>query len=183
MPASPVILETGRLILRPVEAADIPALVDLWSDPQVTEHMGGPRQREKLARIFAETAQDPLAERYDMYPVVEKSSGKVVGHCGLLDKEVDGKTEIELVYVLARDAWGLGYATEIARAIIEHAFWKMGVERLIALIEPRNTASERVARKIGMRLEKEVLRPGGSLRRVYVVERSETLQNRDAGDV
>jgi RimJ/RimL family protein N-acetyltransferase len=111
MPAQPFLLETEHLIWRPVEAADLSALVDLWSDPQVTEHMGGPRDREKLAQNL----------------------------------------------------------TEIARAIRDHAFKAMGVERLIALIEPGNQASEKVARKVGMRLEKEVVRPGGSLRHVYAI--------------
>ena len=166
----PIILETERLRLRPVEFADVPILADLWSDPDVTRHIGGPRDRGKLVEIFEQTARDPLAEKYDMYPVEEKATRTVVGHCGLIDKEVEGKTEIELVYVLARPAWGRGYATEIAAAIKGHAFEKMGVRRLIALIEPGHEASEQVAVKVGMHLENEVVRPGGALRRVYVAE-------------
>jgi ribosomal-protein-alanine N-acetyltransferase len=170
---SPIILETERLILRFQRASDVPALVDLWSDPQVTRHLGGPRDRAWLRSELEEVAQDPYAERYDLWPVVEKETGRVVGHCGLLDKEVEEKAEIELIYILAASAWGKGYATEIGRALKRYAFEHMGIERLIALIKPENGASERVALKVGMRLEKEVVRPGGAVRKVYAVERGD----------
>jgi len=168
-----IILETKRLILRYQQASDVVFLVDLWADPEVTRYMGGPRDRDWLQSGFEETAQDPYAERYDLWPVIEKETGQVVGHCGLLDKEVEGRTEIELIYVLASSAWGKGYATEMGQALKRYAFEEMGIGRLIALIEPENTASERVAVKIGMRVEKEVIRPGGEVRKVYAVERGD----------
>ena len=163
-----VILETEGLILRTHRAADVDALVELWSDPEVTRHLGGPRDRDWLRSVFEETARDPYAERYDLWPLIEKGSGQLVGHCGLLEKEVDGRPEIELTYVLARPAWGKGYATEIGRALVRYAFEGRGVARLIALIEPGNAASERVARKLGMRLEREIVRPGGEVRKLYI---------------
>jgi len=171
--SSLIILETKRLILRYQQASDVVFLVDLWADPQVTRYMGGPRDRDWLQSEFEETAQDPYAERYDLWPVIEKETGQVVGNCGLLDKEVEGRTEIELIYVLASSAWGKGYATEMGQALKRYAFEELGIGRLIALIEPENTSSERVAVKIGMRVEKEVIRPGGEVRKVYAVERGD----------
>jgi len=94
----------------------------------------------------------------------------VVGDCGLLDKKVDGRAEIELVYVFSRSVWGKGYATEMVGALKEYAFQKMGLRRPIALIELENEGSERVAFKVGMHLEKEVIRPSGEVRRVYAIE-------------
>jgi ribosomal-protein-alanine N-acetyltransferase len=167
---SAIILETERLILRRQQPSDVTPLVDLWADPDVTRYMGGPRDRDWLRPEFEKTAEEPFAERYDLWPVVEKETGRVVGHCGLLEKDVGGNAEIELTYVFARSAWGKGYATEIARALKDYAFDELGIERLIALIEPENVASERVAQKVGMRFDREVLRPGGALRKVYVVE-------------
>lgn len=164
------ILETERLVLRYQLASDVPFLTDLWADPIVTRYMGGPRDRDWLRSLFEETAKNPKAERYDLWPVVEKDTGRVVGHCGLLDKEVEDRAEIELSYVFSPAVWGKGYATEIAAAIKQWAMEKIGLKRLIALIEPENAASERVAIKIGMHLEKETIRPGGARRRVYVVE-------------
>jgi RimJ/RimL family protein N-acetyltransferase len=130
--------------------------------------LGGPRDRDWLRGEFEETARAPFWERYDLWPLVEKETGEVVGHCGLLEKDVGGKSEIELTYVFARSAWGKGYATEIGRALKDYAFGELELERLIALIEPGNVASERVAQKIGMRFDREVIRPGGALRKVYV---------------
>jgi ribosomal-protein-alanine N-acetyltransferase len=167
---SPIILETERLILRVQQASDVPALVDLWADPLVTRHLGGPRDRAWLRTEFEATARAPYAEQYDLWPVIEKSSGHLVGHCGLLEKEVEGRREIELIYVLAPSAWGKGYATEMGEGLKRYAFEEMGIGRLIALIEPENGASERVAVKLGMQLEKEVVRPGGALRKVCAVE-------------
>lgn len=110
-----------------------------------------------------------MSEADDLWPVVEKATGKVIGHCGLLQKEVDGQQEVELVYVFARASWGRGYATEAAMALRDHAFGQLGLQRLISLIEPENAVSERVAIKVGMRLEKEVVRPGGRTMRVYAI--------------
>ncbi|MCI0875323.1 MAG: GNAT family N-acetyltransferase [Chloroflexi bacterium] len=168
--SSLTILETDRMILRFQQASDVEFLVDLWSNPEVTRYMGGSRDQDTLRSGFEETAKDPYAERFVLWPLIDKDSGKPVGHCGLLDKQVEGKTEIELVYVLAPTAWGRGYATEIGIALKRYAFGEMSIRRLIALTEPRNTASEKVAVKIGMRLEKEVTRPGGGIRKMYVIE-------------
>lgn len=164
-------LETERLLLRPFEARDIDALVGLWTDPEVTRFMGGPRDPAELKALFEEDAGDPSSDRYDLWPVEERATGEVVGHCGLLDKEVEGREEIELSYVFAKTAWGRGYATETGVALRDHAFEKMGLSRLISLIEPGNVASERVARKVGMRLEREVVRPSGAVRRIYAMTR------------
>ena len=164
------ILETERLCLRRVQTSDVSALVDLWCDPDVTKYLGGPRDRAKFRIFFEEDAKNPFAEQYDLWPVEEKQSNEVVGYCGLLDKEVEEKDEIEIIYIFKPSAWGKGYATEIGQAISRYAFEEMKLERLIALIEPENEGSERVALKIGMKFEKEVIRPGGAKRKVYVIE-------------
>jgi RimJ/RimL family protein N-acetyltransferase len=164
-----VILETERLQLRYMKQEDIPFLVTLWTDPEVTRFMGGPREVGSLREDLVKTADNPLTQSFDLWPVEEKCSGELVGHCGVIDKEVDNLTEYELVYVLAKKAWGKGYATEIGRALLTFAYHYRHVNRLIALVDPGNVASEKVALKLGMQLEKEVTRPGGSIRRVYAV--------------
>jgi len=163
------ILETERLVLRRQRDDDVTFLVDLWTDPEVTRHLGGPRERDRLRTSLEETAADPGAERFDLWPVADKAAGHLIGHCGLLDKEVEGQTEIELVFVLAVSAWGRGYATEIGRALCRYAFEILGITRLIALIELGNDASERTAASIGMRFEREVTRSGGALRKLYAI--------------
>jgi RimJ/RimL family protein N-acetyltransferase len=86
--------------------------------------------------------------------------------------DVAGRQEVEIGYRLARSAWRQGYATEAARAVRDYAFFTLGIRRLIALIDPENLASVRVAEKIGMRYEKEVMLEGYEHPdHVYVVRR------------
>jgi RimJ/RimL family protein N-acetyltransferase len=124
-----------------------------------------------MMRDIAENLGNPFAEKYDLWPVIEKETNQPVGHCGLLEKEVEGEPEVEVVYVIDSPHWGKGYATEISKALIEYAFGTRGLRRIIALIKPGNKGSESVATKIGMHLEKEVVRPNDIRMLLYVIER------------
>jgi RimJ/RimL family protein N-acetyltransferase len=165
------LLETARLRLRTLRPSDVDFLVGLWTDPEVTRYMGGPRDRTELERSLAEDALAPEARRFDLWPVEERASGRLVGHCGLLDKEAGGRPEIELSYVIAASDRGRGYASEIAAGLRDLAFRPLGLGRLVALIHPQNIASERVAQRVGLRLEREIVRPGGHRRKLYALER------------
>ncbi len=161
-------IETKRLMLRPMQAEDIPALVAMWMNADATRYMGGSRERDFLEKTFAEDLTAPALD-YDLWPVFEQESSAFVGHCGLLDKEVDSVTEIELTYVIAPESWGRGYATEIAQALAAYAAESLGLSRLIALIDPANTASAAVAQKVGMTHERDVVRPGGKQMQLYAM--------------
>jgi len=165
-----IIIETQRLLLRRLQSSDISALTDLWCDPVVTRYIGGPRNRAEIKALLEEEAKDPFSEKFSLWPVEGKQTRNVIGDCGLIEKEVEGKEEIELVYVFIQSVWRKGYATEIADALKKYAFKSLGLRRLITLIDPGNVGSEKVAVKIGMHLEKEVVRPNGKSRRVYVAE-------------
>ena len=160
---SGAIVETERLLVRAIEPADIEPLAAIWCDPQATRYMGGPRQFHAVCRALREDLPPPVPSRFNLWPTIEKATGRVIGDCGLLEKEVAGRTEIELVYVLAPAAWGRGLATEAGRAIRDHATAALQCRRLIALIHPENAASERVAVKLGFRCEGTVERPQGVL--------------------
>ncbi|MCC6156288.1 MAG: GNAT family N-acetyltransferase [Candidatus Hydrogenedentes bacterium] len=162
-----MLLETRQLQIRFLCEEDVPALVALWTDPDVTRFMGGPREAETLRAGLTKDAQWAEDAPLSLLPIVEVASGAVVGHCGLIPKEVDGQNETELIYVLARAVWGKGYATEAAAAVMEHAFGALGLVRLVALIDPANVASARVAEKICMRHEGDTVRPSGKVLRVY----------------
>jgi len=164
------ILQTPRLILRRIKPSDIEALVALWTNPQVTAWMGGPRDKSALPTLFAEAAVDPFADDFDLWPVVEKASNCFVGHCGLVEKTIEDQPEIEMIYVFQPEAWGRGYATEMAEALCDHAFRVLRLSRVVALIAPGNGASERVAAKIGMTHTRDVLRPRGVMRNLYVLD-------------
>lgn len=149
-------LETERLILRNLEERDVPAVIAIWTDPDVTRYMGGPRDSDRLRTSILEDLPAINDEPYTLRPVVARADGTVVGHCGLLEKEIDGNREIELVYVLAKNAWDRGYATEIGAALRDDAFRRLGVRRLIAIIDPENTASVAVAQRLGFTYARDI---------------------------
>ena len=72
-------------------------------------------------------------------------------------KQIEGVEEVEIAYLLDREYWGKGLATEAAEAIIKHGYAKYGFKRIVAVIHPQNVASIRVAEKIGMKYERDVL--------------------------
>ncbi|MSR60370.1 MAG: N-acetyltransferase [Planctomycetaceae bacterium] len=85
----------------------------------------------------------------------------MTGYCGVFQyPDVGRQPETEIGYRLARPHWGRGYATEAARALRDYGFGTLSLARLIALIDPRNAASIRVAEKIGLRYEKDVMPEG-----------------------
>jgi RimJ/RimL family protein N-acetyltransferase len=162
-----MLLATRQLQIRFLHEEDVPALVALWTDPDVTRYMGGPRDEETLRAGLTKDAQWTDEAPLGLLPIIEAVSGAVVGHCGLIPKDVDGRNETELIYVLARAVWGKGYATEAARAVMEYEFEVLGLARVVALIDPANGASARVAEKIGMQYEGDTVRPSGKVLRVY----------------
>src|SRR5262245_43096667 len=135
------IAETTRLIIRTHEAGDVEPLAHLWCDPAATAYMGGPRDFDRVCQSIRDDVAAPEQPTFDLWTVIEKASGEVIGHCGLLDKEIDGKSEIELVYVVAPRLWGRGYATEAGEAIKAYALTSLARDRLVALIHPDNRAS------------------------------------------
>lgn len=164
-------VQTERLLIRSLAAEDAPALAAIWSDPDVTRFMGGPRDYEQTCRdLLSEAAESSTDPADTLYPVIERSSGRIVGHCSFLSKEIDGGAEKELIYVFARPAWGIGYATEAARALCTFAAQQLRLPRLVALIDPENRASARVAEKAGMRFWKQTIRPTGKRMQVYLKE-------------
>lgn len=168
----PIRLETERLLLRNMEPEDLDFFLNLWTDPEVTRYMGGPRKREILEPNLKECIENPCKDEWDLWPVIEKASGRPVGHCGLLDKEVEGVPEVEVVYVLEKDARGRGYASEMAKRLIDYAFTEKKLHRVIALIKPGNEASAKVAEACGLKMEKKVLRGEGIEMHLFSVNRS-----------
>ncbi|MGH6933389.1 MAG: GNAT family N-acetyltransferase [Dongiaceae bacterium] len=164
-----MIVETSRLVIRRLAAADVPSLPAIWCGPEVTRFLGGPRNFQKVSDSLREDLAAVVPPTFDVRPAIEKATGRVVGDCGVLDKTVEGQPEFELVYVLAVEVWGRGCATEAAAAMSQHAVRVLGLKRLISLIDLDHLASRRVAEKIGMTQGREVARPGGK-KLLYVID-------------
>jgi RimJ/RimL family protein N-acetyltransferase len=162
------VARTPRLVVEQLRVEHIEPLCDIWCDPAVTRFMGGPRVREKVRRSLQEELD--LPETYTLWPVVEQASRQVVGHCGLLEKEQDGRKDIELVYVIGSGHQRRGYGFEAAQAIADYGFRQMNLGRLIALIEPENRPSQRLAEKLGFTAGPTIIRPSGGHRIIYTLE-------------
>lgn len=170
--ANTVILETERLLLRLQSATDVDFLVRLWTDPRMTAYLGGPRDRAAMQREFESVAAQPDKDEFDLWPLVRKADNCPVGYAGFIPKTVLDEDCIELNYFLDPAYWGQGYATEIAAALLDYGFTVKRLERLVSLINPDNTASERVAVKIGLRFVQNLDRSGHP-RRLYALHRDE----------
>lgn len=162
---------TARLLLRSPHVEDLEGIVALWTDPQVTRHIGGPRDGAMVCDFFRGYAADPggvsQQEGERWWSLVELTSGHFVGLCCLLEKEVQGQTEVEIGYFLLPDYWGRGYATEAATRVVEHAWGEPHLDSLVALVDPDNPSSAAVARKLGMVLEETVPRAEGVVKHLY----------------
>ena len=157
MPES-VALHTQHLRVREFSPDDVPAFFAFSSDPEVVHHLAFSPTSEAEARALIATAIDAgAAEPRTAYALAieEHSSGTLVGSCGL-DVAADPSSAAELYYVLRRESWGRGYATEAARALLDFGFSTLGLHRIWAHASPDNPASLRVMEKAGMTYEGRV---------------------------
>lgn len=150
------VLETERLRLRGHRADDLDACAALWADTEVVRHTTGkPQTREEVWwRILRYIGHWALMG-YGFWALEEKASGKFVGDVGFADFKREltpslGDTP-ESGWVLASEFHGKGYATEAMRAVIAWGDEHFGAVRTACLIHPDNTASLRVAEKLGYR--------------------------------
>jgi RimJ/RimL family protein N-acetyltransferase len=144
-------LTTPRLWLRPFAAADHDAIHAIYSDPDVMRYVGNGAHRTAADTAAAlRSYADSLASRgYSFVAVIERETGALIGDGGLYPFAGTGP-DLELGYTLARASWGRGYATELGRALLVHAFGPLRAERVLAQVEPDNRASRHVLEKLGM---------------------------------
>jgi [ribosomal protein S5]-alanine N-acetyltransferase len=150
------ILETSRLILREFREDDVDALARVISDPETMRFYVAPFDRRGVEEWIARNRRRYADYGHGFWAMVLKSSGEMIGDCGLTVQNVDGNDEIEIGYHVRRDYWRQRMATEAARACRDYGFDRLPVERIISLIRPENVASCRVAGKNGMTAWKEV---------------------------
>jgi RimJ/RimL family protein N-acetyltransferase len=155
-----VIVTTARLRLRPFAAGDVDAYAAIRADPEVMRHMPGGAARaaqaaEDAARIVPGFAAAWRDGGYGPWAVEDRATGGFLGHGGLrLLPDLGGETEI--LYLLARAAWGRGLATEIALAARDVGRLRFGLPLLVGYAAPANLASCRVLEKAGLAFEREV---------------------------
>jgi ribosomal-protein-alanine N-acetyltransferase len=146
-------VRTARLNLREFAKTDFNAIYAFSSDPRVTKFLFfGPRDAENTADylegLLASQEETPRS-RFEL-AVEEIASGRVIGAC---DLSLIERNVVDLGYMLGLPDWGKGYATEIALALVDAAFFDLRAERIISTVDVNNQASIRVLEKIGMRWE------------------------------
>jgi [ribosomal protein S5]-alanine N-acetyltransferase len=147
-------METERLLIQPWARDDWRAFRPIATDPEVMRYIGsGEIWSDERIVGFVERQIDGLRVRgYALWKLVEKENEGLIGFCGLQPLRETGETEIG--WWLARDRWGRGLATEATRHVLHHGLDEIGLERIVAIAQPENTASVNVMRKIGMRFER-----------------------------
>ncbi|MHC3469560.1 GNAT family N-acetyltransferase [Streptomyces sp. 7R007] len=145
-------IETERLSLRPLRVEDVDAFVALHADGRVNRFVGAYSHQQALERLAS--VEQQWAERgHGLCAVELRSTGEFIGRVGL--NYWENYDEVELGWTLKAEAWGHGYATEAARACLDWGFETLDEPYFISLIRPGNTASVRVAQRLGFTTVRE----------------------------
>lgn len=154
------ILETKRCYLRELELADLDDLYELYAGKGMTDYIEplySRKDEEEYQRAYIQSMYGFY--EYGMWLVKEKGTDLLIGRAGLEHRELNGEFELELGYAIAVPYQRQGYALEVCRAILDYAWESLGYEQVNCLIEPENTASLGLIKKLGFtskgRIEQE----------------------------
>lgn len=147
-PGPPFPIITARLRLRPLRRDDLDALAEVYLHPLVMRWIGS-HTREDVEREIALQLHHQESLGWSFWAVEQRDTGRMIGDCGLQPLEHRGP-DVELGYDLAPDVWGRGLATEAARAVMKQAFGPLGVDHVVAVVNPDHVASQRVLEKAGL---------------------------------
>lgn len=153
-------LTSERLHFRQYSDNDLDFLLSLLSDPQEVRFIGSGKTHNRegakqfLNWIYGSYKINP---DFGLMVLTRKKDNVKIGHAGLVPQAINGVKEIEIGYWIARDYWHNGYATEAARALLDYGKSTCAIHRFIALIQNGNVASQKIAKNIGMKLEREMM--------------------------
>lgn len=149
-------VETPRLILRRATSDDLDDLVDLTADPEVMRYINGgeaiPRERVAEVTLPAWLDYYERGSGYGTSIAIDRATGEFLGWFRLKSESGQPADDPELDYRLRRSAWGNGYATEAAIALVDRAFGVLGARQVLSATYSQNLASRRVLEKAGMQL-------------------------------
>ncbi|MDL2400507.1 GNAT family N-acetyltransferase [Rhizobium mayense] len=158
-----IILETPRLVLIMWDKRDAHMIRQLHSTIETTRYLSGAapwsleKAEERLKTWLGEQARDGVTK----YKMLRRDDGRFIGRAGFSRfQEESERGEFELGYSIRREAWGNGYATEIAGALADWFFKRSFARQFIAFTHPENAASQRVLCKIGMQPRAPILVDG-----------------------
>ena len=151
--------ETERLLLRGWRERDVEPYARLCADPEVMRFIGNGSTltREESVEQISRFSRHWEERGFGLWALEERASGTFIGFAGLAYQEdwAEGGHKTEVGWRLDRAFWGRGLATEAAKASVAYGLEKVGLERIVSIIRPENTASRRVAEKAGLTLRGE----------------------------
>jgi RimJ/RimL family protein N-acetyltransferase len=171
-------LETERLLLRRLTPADLDEFVALHRDPEVVRFVRSLDRAQAEERLRA-NEREWVERGHGMLAILARDDGRFLGRVGLKYWPQFGETEAG--WLLRRDAWGQGYATEAARACVDRGFATLPVSYITAMIHPQNTRSTRVARRLGFAPAREDVLLGDPVI-VHTIEREDRDQQTPSSD-
>jgi len=150
-------LQTERLILEPWKAEDWTAFRPIATDPEVVRYISGgvPWTDDQIKDFLARQIAFYETHSITRWKLLE--GDRVIGFCGANRMHIEGVDELELGWWVARDRWGQGFATEAARAALKDLQTRCYVGRVISIIHVENQKSMAVARRLGMKMERETV--------------------------
>ena len=175
-------LETERLVLRPPRLEDAADLAAVYGDPETVRFIGdgSTATEEQIEEGISRWLERWEATGLGLFAMESRETGRVIGRSGFLvwdtgdwtpasSADAGERADVELGWMIAREHWGHGFATEAALALRDWGIRDRGLTRLISLIRPGNVRSVRVAEKIGERHEGEIVM-GGRPAMLYALE-------------
>ncbi len=149
------ILDTDRLVVRHWRITDAVDAFTIYGDPEVTHYLPDDVRdttvEDTIAWLEGKVTTQAEKAPLGVWAVEARATGRVIGHALLQYAPINGEERVELGYAFARVAWGHGYATELAHALLRFGFDTLNLPEINSVILPDNTASRRVLEKIGMR--------------------------------
>ncbi len=150
---------TDRILIRKLEESDVEFWKDFFIENPFLPYLGidETKSPEQNAHEWIELQFKRYAEkRYGHHALVNKESGEFLGMSGLLTQTIEDKQEIEIGYSLLPKFWGKGYASEAAQFFRDFGFEHKNLDHIISVIDIRNTASQKVAVRNGMFIDRQI---------------------------
>ncbi len=156
-----IVLETERLSLRRMTAADAVFILALLNEPGFHRNIGdrGVRSIDAAGLYIANGPMKSYEEHgFGLYVVELKETGAPIGTCGLIKRE--SLDDVDIGFAFLEQHWRKGYGHEAAAAVMEHGRRAHGLRRIVAVTAPHNQGSIRILEKVGLRFERMIRMPG-----------------------
>lgn len=146
-------LETDRLILRSWREKDLLPMVAINQDPKVCEYFPEIGNRDTTIALIDRIIKHDEENGFSLYAVEIKATQEMIGFLGLMTPSFEAHftPAIEIGWRLSSQHWNKGFATEGAKAVLEHAFTDLNLEEVVSFTVVNNQPSRRVMEKIGMK--------------------------------